>query len=418
MVTMKQLTIIFTLLVAGMLTACSDVNPDTVAGLWGDQLIVPEPEPDAPVGPELPSLDATAKEVAAAITAGINIGNTMEAPEGEGSWNGGYKVSREYLAGLKAAGFNAVRIPCAWDAHLSDRATYTIDPAWLDRVDEVIGWAYENDMYVVLNDHWDGGWLEDNIFDASKEAAITAEQSALWGQVAEKLAKYDSHLIFAACNEPGMNETINNDDRWATDPTAMERLIKYEQAMIDAVRNASGYNATRCIAVQCPGASITATDTYMTLLPTDKATDRLMVEVHFYEPYQFALMEEDASWGNTFWYWGEGNHVEGSQHNATWGEEDYVRGQFARVKNKFVDAGIPVILGEYSCMFRTVEENQAAHDRSVAYYGEVVTREAKAAGCVPFYWETGGVINRADGTVKRQDVVDGLIKGAKQGYPF
>lgn len=419
MITIRKIAILSSLLVGSMLTACSDDTPDTVAGLWGDQITEePTPEPDGPEAPNLPTLNATATEVAKAIVAGINIGNTMECPEGEGKWTDA-KVNKDYIAGLKAAGFNAVRIPCAWDSHLTDRTAYTIDPAWLDRVDEVIGWCYENDMYVLLNCHWDGGWLEDNIFDASKEAQIVAEQSAIWRQVAEKLAKYDSHLIFGACNEPGMNETTNDNDRWSKEPDAIDRLVKYEQAMIDAVRAAGGYNATRCIAVQGLGASISGTDTYFDKFPTDNIADRLMAEIHFYEPYQFALMEQDAGWGNTFWYWGKDNHVAGSAHNPTWGEEDYVQSQFAKINAKYVAKGIPVVLGEYSAMFRNIDEDQAAHERSVAYYGQVVTREAKAAGCIPFYWETGAVVNRNDGTIRRQDIIDGLVKGAADGkYPY
>lgn len=359
----------------------------------------------------------TAKEVASLITAGINIGNTMECPSGEGAWSGA-KVNADYIKGLKAAGFNAVRIPCAWHSYITDDS-YTIDATWLDRVYEVVGMCVSNDMYVVLNAHWDGGWLEDNIFDASKEDAIKAEQTAIWTQVANKMQGYDQHLIFAACNEPGMNETSGNSARWNSEPDAVSRVVAYEQAMIDAVRATGGNNSKRCIVVQGLGTDITNTYDYMTTLPTDEATDRLLVEVHFYEPYQFCLMEEDASWGNVFWYWGEGNHVDGSEHNADWGEEDHVKTQFAKMKEKYVDNGYPVIIGEYSAMFRTVEENQEMHDKSVVYYGEVVTREAKNAGCVPFYWETGSVINRTTGAVKMQDVIDGIMEGAAAGtYPW
>lgn len=359
----------------------------------------------------------SATELASLMYAGINIGNTMECPSGEGAWSGAV-VNETYIKGLKAAGFNAVRIPCAWDSHMTDKTTYTIDPTWLDRVYEVVSWCVSNDMYVVLNAHWDNGWLEDNIFKAAKQSAIVAEQKAIWTQVATKMNAFDEHLLFAACNEPGMNETSGNEAKWA-DQEAVARVVEYEQTMIDAVRATGGNNATRCLVVQGLGTSISSTYTYMKSLPTDNVADRLMVEVHFYEPYQFCLMEEDASWGKTFWYWGKDNHVSGSEHNPDWGEESWLTAQLDKMKELYTSKNIPVIIGEYSAMFRTVSENQEMHDKSVAYYGQVVTEYAKNAGCVPFYWETGSVINRANGAVKKQAVVDGLMKGAAAGkYPW
>ena len=401
----------------------SDLRSTTVKVVYGTsmkEVVVSQTKKEVVV-PE-GNMKHSAKELAALIYAGINIGNTMECTDAEGSWNqGGVKVNEAYIRGLKAAGFNAVRIPCAWASHFSDKANYTISADLLDRVYEVVAWCVSNDLYVVLNAHWDGGWLEDNIFDASKEASILAEQKAIWKQVAEKFNAFDEHLLFAASNEPGMNETSGNDAKWK-DATAVARVVEYEQAMIDVVRATGGNNANRCLIVQGLGASITNTIDYMTTLPTDAVKDRLMVEDHFYEPYQFCLMEQDADWGKVYYYWGQDNKVSGSDRNTPDASaETWVDTQMAKMKAKYVDQGIPVILGEYSASFRTVGEgeDQSKHDASVAYYGEYVTKVAKNNGCVPFYWETGTVIDRTNGTVKKQTVVDGLMKGAKEGkYPY
>ena len=375
--------------------------------------VTPEPTPDG-------GMPHNATELAKLINLGINIGNTMECPEGEGTWNGGTKVNETYIKGLKAAGFNAVRIPCAWNSHLSDKSTYEIDAAWMSRVKEVVTWCVNNGLYVVLNAHWDGGWLEDNIFDASMEAAITAEQKAIWTQIAANFNSFDEHLLFAACNEPGMNETSSGGKSWKSDASAIARVIKYEQTMIDAVRATGGNNAQRTLIVQGLGVSISDIYDYQTSLPTDKVADRLMVEAHFYEPYQFALMEEDASWGKMYYFWGKDNKVSGSDRNTPDNyAEAWVDGQMKKMYDKYASKGIPVILGEFSAMFRNLDANQAEHDKSVAYYGEYVAKVAKNNGCVPFYWETGSVINRTDGTVKKQAVVDGLVKGASEGkYPW
>lgn len=371
--------------------------------------------------PDVPNVGMphNAKELAALMYAGINIGNTMECPSGEGAWSG-TKVNESYIQGLKAAGFNAVRIPCAWDSYLVNKTSYEIKADWLSRVKEVVTWCVKNDLYVVLNSHWDNGWLEDHIFDASAESAILAEQKAIWRQIAATFKDFDEHLLFAACNEPGMNETTSGGKNWKNDAAAIARLVKYEQAMIDVVRATGGNNASRTLIVQGLGASISDANDYMASLPSDAVADRLMVEVHFYEPYQFALMESDADWGKAWYFWGKDNKVSGSERNTPDANaEAWVDAQMAKMKAKYTSKNIPVIIGEYSAMFRNLSENQELHDKSVAYYGEYVTKVAKNNGCVPFYWETGTVINRNNGSVKKQAVVDGIMKGAAEGkYPW
>lgn len=369
------------------------------------------------------AMPSSATELVAKMYAGINIGNTMECPSGEGAWSGS-KVTPAYVAGLKALGFNAVRIPCAWHSYLSDSKTYAIKESWMSRVKEVVDYCLGNDMYVVLNSHWDTGWLEDNIFSSARESAIIAEQKAIWTQVAEAFKDYDEHLLFAGCNEPGMNETSSGGKKW--DAVSVARLVKYEQTFIDAVRATGGNNAKRCLVFQGLGTDIENTSASMSSIPTDPA-GRLIAEVHYYEPYQWALMEEDAGWGKVFWYWGKDNHKSSSAHNPTRGEEQWVKDQFAKMKKKFVDNGIPVIVGEFSSRIQTAatrsdkseEFDEELHKKSRAYYNEVVTREAKNYGCAPFYWETGGEINRKDGTAKNQYAIDGIMRGAEDGnYPF
>lgn len=362
------------------------------------------------------SMGSDAKTLAARMYAGINIGNTMEVPGGETGW-GNPQVSKAYVDGLKALGFNAVRIPCAWDSHLSDKATYKIDAAWLERVHEVVGYCVANDMYVLLNIHWDGGWLEDHILGGFNET-INKKQQTLWTQIAEKMNDYDEHLLFAGCNEPGMNETVASDNKFK-DPEDIKTIMRYEQTFVDAVRATGGNNATRCLVVQAPSTRISDATGGIYALPKDAVQDRLIVEVHFYEPYNFCLMENDADWGKTFWYWGEPNHLSGSQHNPTWGEESHVKSQFQLMKTHFADKGVPVIVGEYSAMKRTVSENQELHNKSRAYWNEVVTREAKNHGCVPFYWETGGDVNRNTGAAREAYAIEGIMKGAAAGkYPY
>lgn len=375
----------------------------------------PKPEPEPEPGP-LPDIgmNSDAKTLAAKMYAGINIGNTLEVPKGQ-DWGNNATVSSAYIKGLKKLGFNAVRIPCAWSSH-ADASTYQIDAEWLDKVAEAVNLCSVNDMYAIVNIHWDGGWLEDNILGGYSEA-INTKQKTLWTQIATKFKDYDEHLLFAGCNEPGMNETSGG----AFKAASVQTIMRYEQTFVDAVRATGGNNATRCLIVQGPATRIsdTCNDECGYSMPTDNVANRLMLEVHFYDPYNFCLMEKDEGWGNTFWYWGEPNHVSGSEHNPTWGEEAYVKEQFQLMKTHFVDKGYPVIIGEYSAMKRTVSESQEKHNQSRAYWNEVVTREAKNHGIVPFYWETNGDINRSTGEAREAYAIDGIMKGAAAGkYPY
>lgn len=355
-------------------------------------------------------MGSTAKELAAKMFAGINIGNTMECPGKEGDWS--MPVNEAYVAALPGLGFNAVRIPCAWDSHVSDESTNTIDPAWLDRVDEVVGYVIGNGMYAIVNIHWDGGWLENSCANGWDEA-VDKKQRDYWTQIAEKLNHYDEHLLLAAMNEPNSNENNN---------VGVDAIMRYQQTMLDAVRATGGNNAERVLVMQMPNTNINQGTTGYYHMPVDVVDDRLMVEAHFYDPYQFNMMETDADWGKVFWYWGAENHVEGSDRNSSHSEEFYVREQMQKIKTAFVDKGVPAIIGEYCvCVDRSnvVGIDKAKHQASHRLWNRVVTREAKNAGCVPFFWETGGDINRRDGTLTRTYQIEGVMEGAAEGtYPF
>lgn len=370
------------------------------------------PQPPQGDDDDTPIKDVTAKQLLSRMVAGVNIGNTLEVPGGETGW-GNPEVNEAYIKGLKALGFNAVRVPCAWDSHVSDAATNTIDPAWLERVDQVVGWIVDNDMYAIVNIHWDGGWLEENVANPFNQT-IDRKQHDYWTQIATRLNHFDEHLLFAGMNEPGQQNGTGGD--------AIANIIRYQQTFIDAVRATGGNNALRCLVVQAPNTNIDLSekDNYRKNMPKDNVADKLVMEVHFYDPSDFTIMDKDGAWADKVkYFWGEPNLVPGSDRNATWGDEAFVASQMVKMKKNYVDAGIPVIIGEYSSSVRNAGEYQAQHEASRAYWNEVVTREARNNGCVPFYWETGMDINRKDGTAKCQYAIDGIMAGVKAStLPF
>jgi endoglucanase len=362
-----------------------------------------------PLAPDMAGMESTAAELAAQIRIGLNIGNTLEAWGGKSeTYWGNPEITREFVAFAKASGFNAIRLPVSWDQY-ADQASARIEDAWLARVKEVVQYALDEDLYVLVNIHWDGGWLERNVIPET-QAEVAARQKAYWEQIATALRDFDQRLLFASANEPHVENAQH-----------LSVLHHYHQVFVDTVRATGGKNAYRVLVVQGPDTDIEKTNQWAMSLPQDSVPDRLMMEVHFYSPYNFTLMEKDESWGNRFFYWGRGFHsTTDTAYNATWGEEDYVDATLALMKEQFADQGIPVILGEYGMGIRDhlTGENLELHLASRAYYLNYVTRQAIANGLLPFYWDTGGLLDRRLNSVKDAQGLEALIDGASASTPY
>lgn len=365
----------------------------------------------SPIAPDATGMSSNAVTLATKIKLGWNIGNTLEAIGGETAW-GNPKVTKTLIDLVKQNGFNAIRIPCSWDQYMANSSTAQLQTDWLNRVKEVVQYCVDNDMYVLLNIHWDGGWLENNC-TTDKQDANNAKQQAFWEQIATHLRDFDEHLLFASANEPNVENA-----------TQMAVLSSYHQTFVDAVRSTGGRNSYRVLVVQGPSTDIEKTNNLMTSLPTDEIADRLMAEVHFYTPFQFCLLTKDESWGKMFYYWGSNYHsATDLTRNATWGEESTVDSQFKMMKTKFVDKGIPVIMGEYGAIRRSSLTGDALtlHLASRAYFLKYVTKQAKANGIIPFYWDTGAIgdntttlFNRSTNTVYDQEALDAIVAGVTE----
>lgn len=357
----------------------------------------------SPAPADASGMGSNAVQLAAKFKLGWNIGNTLEAIGGETAW-GNPLITESYIRLVKQQGFNAIRLPCSWDQH-SDKATAKIQDDWLNRVKQVVQYCVSNDMYVLLNIHWDGGWLDANI-NKAKQDSVNAKQKAFWEQIATTMRDFDEHLMFAGANEPP-----------AENAEQMDILSSYHQTFVNAVRSTGGRNSYRVLVVQGPVTDIEKTNELMNTLPADNVKDRMMVEVHFYGPSQFCLlMDGDASWGKMFYYWGAGHHstIE-PDRNATWGEESDVNNTFSKMKTKFTDKQIPVILGEYGTYrrgnSRYVPKDLPTHNDAVDYWLTYVTKQAIASGMKPFYWDTGGALDRRNNTVLDQRSINALVAG-------
>ena len=374
------------------------------------------------------AMEKTAMEIAREMMPGWNLGNTLEASnwrtntalwnnegglDAEISWQG-TRTTQEVIDYVKQQGFRSVRIPCAWAlGHITDAEAKTIDAAWMNRVKEVVDYCINAGLYVVLNDHWDGGWLEEHIATTNRNTINGYKDTLtkLWTQIAEAFKDYDEHLLFAGLNEP------NADNQAATN-----NLMEYHQTFVDAVRATGGNNAQRVLVVQGPSTDAEKTCQYLSRLPDDTANDRLAVEVHLYYPWNFWGMEKDESWGNCFYYWGEGNHVAGSKHNATYGEEADLLNLVKKLKAKFTDKGIPVINGEYGVNHRSISganESQEKHDASIKAYYKYMNKICFENDIVPMVWDinSGGgmtIIDRSHLSIVCPYMMDGITEAIEE----
>ena len=279
----------------------------------------------------------TAKQITTEMGTGWNLGNTLDATGGgnslssETSW-GNPKTTKAMIDAVKKQGFNTVRIPVSWGNHTSGN-DYTIDSAWLARVKEVVDYCIDNDMYVILNIHHDTSTQYYYPSSTYKTQSVRFVKS-IWSQVAQYFKEYDQHLVFETLNEPRL---IGSGSEWyfpVNNPSSevldsINTINTLNQTAVDAIRSAGGKNTDRCIMIPGYCASIDGCTTSAFKLPTDTAANRLIVSVHAYTPYNFAL---NASGTSVF-------------SDKLKSEVDYL---FSTIKSKFIDNGTPVVIGETS----------------------------------------------------------------------
>lgn len=361
----------------------------------------------------IPAADATgmasdAMTLAGKMIIGWNLGNTLEASGSETSW-GNPVTTQAMIDMVKEAGFNAVRIPCNWmNGYVDDTENCQIKTTWLARVKEVVDYCVGRDMYAIINIHWDGGWLENHPL-YSMQAEINRKQSILWNQIATYFRDYDEKLLFAGTNEVHV-EGVYDDNKVTAENHEVQQ--SFNQTFVDAVRATGGRNAYRNLIVQSYNTQINFAVSKLKM-PKDQIDNRLMMEVHFYDPYDYALNES-----NPTLYWGEPYKAFGID---SWGQESHVDNSFSSIKSSFVDKGIPVIVGEFGANRHSVTNENIINSR--AYYLEYVVRAAKKNGMVPFYWDNGGVSGEASVNqmaifdrkllkVLDQPALDALMRGA------
>ena len=330
--------------------------------------------------------DLTALELAEQMGNGINLGNTMEA-YGRASFGTGAEVSsyetcwgmpettQEMITGMKEAGFTSLRIPVAWTNAMNfESGDYTIGEDYLNRVEEIINYALNEDMYVIVNDHWDGGWW--GMFGSADEATRSRAMelyTSMWTQIAERYQEYSDHLIFESANEElgfRLNDTdIAPDSGTLSDGECYTVANQINQAFVDTVRATGGNNKDRFLLIAGFGTDITNTCDSRFQMPEDAAKDKLLISVHYYDPSGYCINTAVASWGD---------------------KDDYNdQNNMLAKMTRFTDQGYAVVIGEYGVLM----ENTAMKENTADYYRNFLSN-CDLYGYVPMLWDCSNMYDR------------------------
>jgi len=314
-----------------------------------------------PVIPDTPGM-----RMVQAMGPGWNLGNTLESfmagtpagLESETSW--GNPVTTQAMAQmLQDAGFTCLRVPVTWWNHLGEDGD--IDPAWMDRVQQVVDYGYGIGMYVILNMHHDdsyGGYIPDR----ANEAQVTAQYTRVWAQIAERFRDYGERLLFEAFNEPRVSGHLLE---WAGGTPSQRQVVnRLNAAFAETVRAAGGNNAARWLMLPTYAASREPVTHWGMKLPAD---DRLIISIHSYYPYEFAMSNPNAT---------------------TYGakEKQALEKMLGRIYDYYVKRGVPVYLGEFGAM----DKNNIG-DR-VRYTSDYVAI-ARRYGMQLAWWDNGLTID-------------------------
>lgn len=332
--------------------------------------------------------ELTSLDVIRQMGNGINLGNTLESYahqqylDGadpatlETSW-GQPLTTAEMFSEMKKAGFDTVRIPITWLNGIKiESGDYTIDERLMNRVDEVVNWALDADMYVIINDHWDGGWWgwfgqEDQ---ATRDKAMDFYKN-LWGQIGEHFKDSSYKLIFESANEElgsrlnDMNE-FNEVKGVLTEDECYETTNKINAEFVNTIRAQGGKNADRFLLIAGYNTNIEKTCDDRFKMPEDSADSKLLVSVHYYDPWTYCATKAGTAWGSPDEYKDMNNSL--------------------KMMSKFSDNGIGVVIGEYTVMYDGLDEKKPNTEE----YTENLLNNCDLYDYCPVLWDRSEFFDR------------------------
>lgn len=345
----------------------------------------------------------TAKELVSEMKIGWNLGNTLDANgsknlSSETSW-GNPRTTKEMIDAVAAAGFNTIRIPTTWYNHIDDEESYTINEEWFKRVEEVVGYALANDMYVILNMHHEDSWL---IPDEEHIEGVKAQFEAMWKQIAAYFADYGDHLLFEGMNEP---RVVGGKFEWTGGtPEGRSCINTLNQLFVDTVRASGGNNAKRALLITTFAAQVTNDSFDGFVIPED---DNLIVSLHAYTPYRFTYDSKGESWNALVF---------------DEGVERDIKQTFTTINTFLGESGIPVIITECGACVKK-DEDGVKNIGEVAKWINAYVSIAKENGIPCVFWDNGyfysgnelfGLFDRTTLTWFAPEIIESAMKALEE----
>jgi endoglucanase len=268
----------------------------------------------------------------------------------------------------KAKGFKSIRIPMTAYTRYSLGADghYVIDSAWLARYKQVVDWAVDAGLYVMINLHHDSWiWLSD--WDGNTSSEEYKRYVDLWTQLADYFKDEPNTVSFETINEPGFKAATGS-------ISTQDKLNMINQAAYQAIRSSGGNNATRMIVMP----------TYYTSADVDKADatynfiaglndPNIIATVHFYSDWVFTANIGITSFDEPLYT----------------GVPDTARSHidllFDTLYSSFIAKGVGVVIGEYGWLSPDDGPAVMQPGEKVKYF-EYLNYKASQYGVCPMIW--------------------------------
>ena len=298
---------------------------------------------------------------------GINFGNMLEAPN-EGDW--GLTVKEEYFLLVKEAGFDFVRLPIRWSTHATQEAPYAIDPTFFARIDEIVNWALQRDLKIILNIHHYQEIMSDPWGNKNRYLAI-------WKQIAEHYQNAPSTVLFELLNEP--HDQLD--------------AGLWNQYFVESLAVVRATNPGRDVIV---GPVFWNSHLWLSSLDIP-ADEHLIATFHYYLSFQFT--HQGAEWVEGSYPW------LGTTWDATDAEKAEITAHFDLVADwARKHHGVRILLGEFGAYSKAPQDSRLR-------WMEFVRSEAERHGFAWSYWEFASGFGIYDPYTKvwREELLKALI---------